>query len=234
MTETDRTAAEYALGLLEGEDLLAARARMAAEPEFARSVAFWEQKLAPMMDEIGAAEPSPELWQRIEAALEEDDSQTGEVVALKRRVAFWQRATAGGAIAASFALAMLALPQPGGDEPAAPNGATPLVASIPIADTPLRIGVTYLPDHSELLLTADGLEADGVHDHELWLVPPEGELRSLGLVKPGEAIRLAVDGEVAQLIGDGSQMVLTREPIGGKPVGESAGPVVAEGSFVTT
>lgn len=234
MTETDRTAAEYALGLLEGEDLLAARARMAAEPEFARSVAFWEQKLAPMMDEIGAAAPSPKLWQRIEAALEEDDSQTGEVVALKRRVAFWQRATAGGAIAASFALAMLALPQPGGDEPAAPNGATPLVASIPIADTPLRIGVTYLPDHSELLLTADGLEADGVHDHELWLVPPEGELRSLGLVKPGEAIRLAVDGEVAQLIGDGSQMVLTREPIGGKPVGESAGPVVAEGSFVTT
>lgn len=109
----------------------------------------------------------------------------------------------------------------------------PLVASIPIGDTPLRLGVTYLPDRKEMLVSASGLTADGVHDHELWLVPPQGELRSLGVVVPGREASMVLDPELAALIHDGAQMVLTREPIGGKRPGEAAGPVVAEGAFQT-
>ena len=94
-------------------------------------------------------------------------------------------------------------------------------------------GVTYLPDREELLVAASGLTADGVHDHELWLVPAEAgaELRSLGLIAPGEERRVPVDPALAAMIDDGSQMVLTREPLGGKPPNEAAGPVVAEGAF---
>ena len=36
---------------------------------------------------------------------------------------------------------------------------------------------------------------------------------------------------VAANMGDGVQMVLTREPIGGKPDGVDAGPVVAQGAL---
>ena len=82
-----------------------------------------------------------------------------------------------------------------------------------------------------MLVSASGLTADGVHDHELWLVPAQGELQSLGVVTPGEERRVALQPELAALITDGSQMVLTREPIGGKPVDSAAGPVVAEGAF---
>ena len=230
MTERDQLAAEYALGLLEGEDLLAARGRMAAEPDFAAAVAFWETRLAPLLDEIGGAAPDDALWARIAAEIEAVPG--GEVVSLKARVRFWQRAAAGAAMAAVGSVALLVLqPAPTPSTPATMQG--PLVASIPIGDTPLRLGVTYLPDRKEMLVSASGLTTDGVHDHELWLVPPQGDLRSLGVVVPGREASMVLDPEVAALVRDGAQMVLTREPIGGKPAGQSAGPVVAEGAFQT-
>ncbi|WP_128891940.1 anti-sigma factor domain-containing protein [Erythrobacter sp. HKB08] len=237
MTETDRLAAEYALGLLEGEELLAARARLAREPDFADSVAFWETRLAPLADEIGGAQPSPQLWARIEAELD-GASDSGEVIALRRKLRIWKWASAGTAVAAVAIISLVALqplPNTNLPDPDASNVAAqaPMMASIPIADTPLRLGVTYLPDRGEMLVSASGLTADGVHDHELWLVPDEGELRSLGVVRPGEQVRMALDPEVASLIHDGSQMVLTREPLGGKPADADAGPVVAEGAFAT-
>lgn len=229
MTERDQLAAEYALGLLEGEDLLAARGLMANKPDFAAQVAFWESRLAPLLDEIGGAVPDEALWQHITAEIEAVPG--GEVVSLQARLRFWQRAAAGAAMAAVGSVALLVLqPAPGPAETALPG---PLIASIPIGDTPLRLGVTYLPDRQEMLISASGLTADGVHDHELWLVPPQGELRSLGVVRPGREASMALDPDLADLIQDGAQMVLTREPLGGKPDGQAAGPVVAEGAFRT-
>lgn len=231
MTEREQLAAEYALGLLEGEDLLAARGRMANDPDFAAAVAFWEVRLAPLLDEIAGAVPDETVWNRIAAEIEKMPG--GELVSLKARVRFWQRAAAGAAMAATGAIVLLVL-QPQTAPPVVPaDAAGPLVASIPIGDTPLRLGVTYLPDRREMLVSASGLSADGVHDHELWLVPSEGELRSLGVVRPGEEARVQLTPELAGMIRDGIPMVLTREPLGGKPAGQSAGPVVAEGAFRT-
>ena len=110
--------------------------------------------------------------------------------------------------------------------------ADPLVAQVPIGETGLRLDVTYIPESERLLVGAIGLTADGVHDHELWLVPADGSaLESLGVVAPGEVRSVALSQEVADKLGDGVGLVLTREPIGGKPEGEDAGPVVAEGAF---
>lgn len=235
MSPDDRLAAEVALGLLDGQELLDARGRIAGEPAFARAVEWWELRLAPLLDEIPAETPPDELFARIVANMD-SGADGGEVVALQRRVRFWQRATAAGAIAACAAMAALVLTPQNVSSPAdAPRlAAAPLVASIPIGDTPLRLGVTYLPDRGELLVSASGLTADGVHDHELWLVPDDGQaLRSLGVVQPGAESRVSLDAETAALIHDGSAMVLTREPLGGKPPEAAAGPVVAEGAFDT-
>lgn len=232
MTERDQLAAEYALGLLEGEDLLAARGRMAGEPEFAAAVAFWESRLAPLLDEIGGAVPDEALWARIAAEI---DADTGAKVvsladSLATRLRFWQRAAAGAAMAATGAVALLVL-QPGANAPSSTTMPGPLVASIPIGDTPLRLGVTYLPDRQEMLISASGLSADGVHDHELWLVPPDGDAQSLGVVAPGEERRMVLDQALAKALADGSNLVLTREPLGGKPADRAAGPVVAAGKL---
>ncbi|MCT2558887.1 anti-sigma factor [Tsuneonella sp. YG55] len=234
MTPDDRLAAEFAIGLLEGQDLLDARGRRASDPAFAKAVDWWEARLAPLLDTIPAVVPPEYLLARISAAMADTPDGGAEVVRLRQRVRFWQRGAAAGAIAASAALAALVL-TPQNRTPAdvpVRAASAPLVASIPIGDSALRLGVTYLPDRKELLVSASGLASDGVHDHELWLVPDGGgALRSLGVVQPGRERRVSLDPATAALIHDGSAMVLTREPLGGKPPAADAGPVVAEGSF---
>lgn len=225
-------AAEYALGLLEGEALLAARGRVAREPALADAVAKWEDRLAPMLDEVAGATPSSDVWQRIDNAIDAMENQTdgGNVVDLNAQVKRWKWATGISSAAAAIALAFLAIPT--SPDPIAPATEAPLMASIPIGDTPLRLGVTYLPASEEMLVSASGLSADGVHDHELWLVPGDGSaLQSLGVVVPGEERRVALPDDITRNMADGAQLLLTREPLGGKPADQDAGPVVAEGNF---
>jgi anti-sigma-K factor RskA len=250
-------AAEFSLGLLEGEELLDARGRMARDPEFAARREWWDDWFVPLSDDVAGAEPGERVWPGIATrvkslALARDndafaarsatqDEIPGDNVAsfeLERRVRRWQWTAGLTSAAAALALALLMF-GPGTapkDEPGlavedtASLAASPLMASIPIGDTPLRLGVTFLPQSNELLVSAAGLSADGVHDHELWLVPGDGgALQSLGVVVPGAEKRLDLPADIARHMGDGVQLVVTREPIGGKPEGRDAGPVVAEG-----
>ncbi|MEQ8412451.1 MAG: anti-sigma factor [Erythrobacter sp.] len=245
-------AAEYALGLLEGEALLTARGRMASDPVFAAEVRRWEERLAPLLDEVPAAMPSSEVWQRIEARVNAIKATRAEgelagggaspanVVELRESVRRWQWTAGLTSLAAAVALALLVFspdtaPAP---VPKAPEDAPffaeadPLVATVPIGDTGLRLDVTYIPETERMVVAAIGLSADGVHDHELWLAPPGGgELQSLGVVEPGEIRSMKLPDTVARNLGEGAGLVLTREPLGGKPEGVDAGPVVAEGSF---
>jgi len=71
-----------------------------------------------------------------------------------------------------------------------------------------------------------------VHDHEIWLVPDEGDLISLGVVTPGVVRAHSVPHDTAVQIANGSELLLTREPLGGKPEGQDAGPVVASGQLI--
>ncbi len=236
-------AAEFTLGLLEGEVLLDTKERLARDSAFAARVAWWEAQLAPLLDELGGVMPGPDLWERIERAIGDgarsEKTATGEVVLLRQKLRYWQ-ATAAMAMAASIAALVFALlpvlrgPTVPTVSPVGQRAGPPLIASIPIADTPLRLAVTYIPERRELLVSAAGLTPDGVHDHELWLIPDRGALRSLGVVKPGEAVRVALDNATAAEIHAGSRMVLTREPLGGKPPAAEAGPVVAQGAFTRT
>ncbi len=229
MTERENLAAELALGLLEGEELLTARGLAASDPAFAALVAEWEVKLAPLLDEVPPVEPPAMLWARIEAALALQPSSN--VIELQRKVRRWQW-TAGLSAAAALALAVLAAPVLFAPKPQAIEAA-PLVASFTLPSTEARLGLTYLPERSELMVTAAGLSADGVHDHELWLVPPEGATISLGVVAPGQAKRVRLPAALAKQLHNGSTLALTREPLGGS-AGKPAGPIVATTKFFTT
>lgn len=227
-------AAEYALGLLEGEELLAARGRIARERDLADAVAKWEGNLAPLLDDVAPAMPSPDLWRKIEERIDTIDSQKarGNVVSLSTQVTRWKWATGISSVAAAIALAFLTFAPASGPAPLTPAAEAPLIASIPIGDTPLRLGVTYLPASEEMLVSASGLTADGVHDHELWLVPGDGSaLQSLGVIVPGAERRIALPSDITRNMTDGAQLLLTREPLGGKPDDQDAGPVVAQGNF---
>lgn len=239
-------AAEWALGLLEGEELLAARGKYATDPDFAWRKQWWDDWFAPMTDAIPGAEPSPHVWDGIAARIAGPTAATAptitpatpapasKVVALQASVRRWQWVAGLASMAAAVALALV-LSSPLG-APAAPPvqiaAAAPLVATVPIGDTGLRLDVTYIPQSERMVVKAIGLTPDGVHDHELWLVPADGgALQSLGVVAPGTVRSMTVSDSVAAALDDGAGLVLTREPIGGKPEGASAGPVVAKGNL---
>jgi len=237
-------AAEWALGLLEGEELLAARGKYATDPAFAWRKEWWDDWFAPLSDAIPGAEPGDHVWDGIAArvaaqqaaAPAEPAAPAANVVELQARVRRWQWVAGLSSMAAAVALAVLAImPMRAGQTPAAPiavAAAAPLVATVPIGETGLRLDVTYIPDSRRMVVGAVGLTADGVHDHELWLVPADGTpLQSLGVVKPGEVRSMTLPAPVVAKLGDGASLVLTREPIGGKPEGKDAGPVVAKGTF---
>ncbi|WP_240505912.1 anti-sigma factor domain-containing protein [Erythrobacter colymbi] len=110
--------------------------------------------------------------------------------------------------------------------------AAPLAATVPIGETGPRLDVTYVPEAKRMVVGAVGLKPDGVHDHELWLVPADGSpVLSLGVVKPGEVRSMVLPANVTAKLGDGAGLALTREPLGGKPADKDAGPVVAKGAF---
>lgn len=234
-------AAEHALGLLEGEELLDARGALASDPRFAWRRTWWDNWFAPLTDQISGAEPDAAVWPRIEREIAQlgaarAGSADAQLAVLDAKVRQWKwtAALTSMAAASAFALIIFAPMQDTLDrgETSRVAAAEPLVASLPILDTPLRLGVTYLPEREAMLVSAAGLESDGVHDHELWLVPADGgPLRSLGVVQPGTDRRLPLSDEMMTSMGNGAGLVLTREPIGGKPEGVDAGPVVAKGTF---
>ncbi len=247
MRDDPLIAAEWALGLLEGEELLAARGKFATDPAFAWRKEWWDNWFAPWTDEMaGAAEPGAHVWQGIAARIGAQPDETGpaaaplgEVVELKARLRRWQWAAGLSSAAAAVALAVLAFtpgttPRVPGDDVPLQVAAAPLVATVPIGETGLRLDVTYIPESGKMLVAAIGLTPDGVHDHELWLVPDDGgAAKSLGVVVPGEVRSMALPQDITAALHDGSQLVLTREPLGGKPEGVDAGPVVAKGAFST-
>lgn len=241
MTQTDYLAAEYALGLLEGEDLLRARGMVASDPDFADAVARWEKQLAPLLDEVPAATPRADLWPEIEKRLANEAGGAGgagNVVDLQAQVTRWKWTAGLASAAAAVALAFLVLPQgaaplPGQIDSGIPLTEPDLVATVPIGDTAYTIDLLYQPSARRLYMTSAGLVPDGVHDHELWLVPQEGEAQSLGVVEPGTTQLVELPLQLAQQVADGSNLVLTREPLGGAVPGTDAGPVVASGAFTT-
>jgi anti-sigma-K factor RskA len=238
-------AAEWALGLLEGEELLAARGKYATDPDFAWRKEWWDGWFAPLSDAMPGAEPGEHVWDGIAARVAamqaasptaaDPQALAANVVALEARVRLWQRVAGLASIAAAAVLAWVALTpsqSPVAPQPAQIVVAAPLVATVPIGDTGLRLDVTYIPESERMVVAAIGLAPDGVHDHELWLVPADGTpLQSLGVVRPGEVRSMTLRAAVVAKLGDGASLVLTREPIGGKPEGKDAGPVVAKGAF---
>lgn len=231
MTERELLAAEMALRLLEGEELLDARRRMASDPGFAAEVAQWEERLAGLVQEIGDVAPDAAMWARIHAAIENGVSRSS-VVPLNRRVGIWQFAT-GASMAAALALAFA---QFGLErEPAAgPPAAAPapvLVASLTSETGPTALAATYLPDSRALIVAPGRLTDQAGRARELWIIPEGQQPISLGLVTTATSGRRPVPPALAAQFAAGATLAVTDEPQGGSPSGQPTGPIIAAGSL---
>ncbi len=130
--ETDLTAAELALGVLEGDEQAAALRRMLDDPAFARDVALWKRHLAALYLEVEPVTPSAELARKILAVGDNDNHRDNH------RAGPW-RAIAGIASLAAAILLTVVVTRP--DTPSVPSNASkpaPLLYAVLTPSAPRR------------------------------------------------------------------------------------------------
>jgi anti-sigma-K factor RskA len=227
-------AAEYALGVLTGDELRRARELERTDPGFRQQVARWSGRLAPMLDEIQPVQPPPAAWAGIRQRLG-DPAANDNVSQLRRRVHQWRGvAAAMSAMAACLAIVLVAgLPRPAPEpvevhRPAAP----PLVAMLGDQDRPMKVVASWDPAARQLVLAvAPDMPSDPRHSHELWVIPSDGKPRSLGTMGARKQMHMRLADAVAQLLQQGATIAISVEPPGGSPTGAPTGPVVASGAL---
>lgn len=231
MSERDLQAAEYALGLLEGEALLEARGLVASDAEFARSVEHWHARLAPLLDEAAEQQPRAELWEKVRAAVAAENGAGSNIVDLNRRLTRWKGFTAAAsAIAASLAL-VVAYDATSPPPPVAvePQGAPVMVASLMSPSNEIMLSAACQPDGRTLMLMPGKMQPPTGMSYQLWLIPADGQPHSLGMIDKGRPMRMPVDPEMAPMFDESATLALSMEPMSGAPEGRPSGPMVASG-----
>jgi anti-sigma-K factor RskA len=232
--DRDLVAAEYVLGLLEGQALMDARGRAANDPAFAAAIADWEARLAPMAEGFAEVAPPAHMWARIERALEAQAAGGDTVVRLERREKLWRGWAAGmTAVAAGLALVLalgIAQPDPPPSVPRAEQREPALFASLASEDGSAALAVAFEPERGTMVVTPARLEGAAGHDHELWLIAREGAAPvSLGLVRGAAPLRMALPAGLRSAVAPDATIALSVEPTGGSPTGSPTGPVIASG-----
>lgn len=220
----DLTAAEYALGVLDQGERVAAEARARREPAFAAEVRAWDERLSPLIAGIPPVTAPSGLWLRIVRAI--DGTAAANDVAAPagsspRAAIFWRNWALGATAAAALALVVLAVRQP-----PVPT-ATPTPAAQPILVAQLSgpgagvITATYDPAKSAIYAvpgSALGLPHD--RSAELWLIPADGTPRSLGVVDPDKPTLVKVSSVLKPGALPSATLAITVEQPGGSPNGK--------------
>ena len=219
----DTLAAEYALGVLDGAERLAADRRAAADPAFAREVEGWQARLAGLVDEVAPAPAPPAVWAAVSRRLDDAGGSNVVVLRLKRSLAVWRGASAAAAALAAVLALALVWPHP---QPAAAPVLTARLAGSPKG--PTVFVALYDPSRRAIVLTPASVSVLADRSPELWLIPAGGKPVALGVAAFDGSVQLSPS--VGPGVRDGV-LAVSVEPKGGSPTGQPTGPVIATGQL---
>lgn len=217
--EEDFPAAEFALGLAEGEDLARARERLRTDARFARSVALWQERFVAMTDDIAPVAPPKRMKKQLLARL-----FPKKRVPLLERLWVWKGFT----LAALVALAYFAMPTLRPPQPDAPLTlfATQMTGEV----DDLQVLAVLDPDSGSVALRRVSGGAPDGRVLELWAILPDQAPRSLGVLPEEEVARIALPDEFTAepaLL----TLAISDEPPGGAPEGAPTGAIRAVGAL---
>jgi anti-sigma-K factor RskA len=214
--ERDQLAAEYVLGTLEAHMAAEVARALPNDLALAASVARWEERLAPLLRLAPPEAPPPDLWSRIEAAL--DPRPAAPAAAAARP--WWQRladpwrlgAIGATAVAAGLAAVVLLRPAP------APQYMTVLLTNqeqpawlVQADQEAIRLSsLNTRPPPPDRVLELWALPQGATAPTSLGLIPPDGRIT----VRPS-----TIRPQPGMLI------EITLEPPGGSPIGRPTGPI---------
>ena len=75
--------------------------------------------------------------------------------------------------------------------------------------------------------------ADATRVPELWLIPPDGKPRPVGLLRADQTVTLTLPADLAALAKKDAVLAVSLEPPGGSTTGLPTGPVIATGKLTS-
>jgi anti-sigma-K factor RskA len=235
-SDRDLLAAEYVLGVLQGEEMATAERLRGTDADFAAAIRYWEERLAPLGALAGAAAMPAGLWDRIDAAttpapsaalwqrIDRTTTPPPQVpssptpLAFRRRLRVWQIST-GVALALAASLAAFIVVRP----PLLAPGPVRMAVLAPMSGAAPELVATIGSDGVLTVRSSGIITVPDGRDLELWaLSPGETRPRSLGVLPAGGKQLIASLATDAQLL-------VSVEPSGGSPTGQPTGPVVYGG-----
>jgi anti-sigma-K factor RskA len=253
----EHLASSYALGTLRG----GARRRfeaVARDSATVRAAALiWQERLSSMTELQQAAEPSPNVWKRIENLLDAsrpvamaEPADSGLLQKLRRAQLMWRSATLAVGIATLGAV-MFAVRLSGtvdiqaellsqasmqNAQMLAQLKATPDIQYVAVlADdksAPSMLVTVDTKNQRLVLKRVGGFQEASDKSLQLWALPPAGGPQSLGVLGGDKVIRLtAAEGQVREV----PALAISLEPKGGVPsAGGPTGPVLFKGALLQT
>ncbi|NJR14136.1 MAG: hypothetical protein HC779_08280 [Phyllobacteriaceae bacterium] len=214
----DASVAEYALGVMP----LAERQRFAADLErdalLRQRLAAWDERFAPLADDLPPMLPPADLYARIEARLD-----GGAPLATKNRWnSLWQ-GWRGFGLAGAAALAVLAAII---IVPRFTVTPLPLIAILSTPDAALALDVRFDAAGQQLTVSRISGAPQPERDHELWLIAGTDAPVSLGVLPDAGTVTIALPRGLAGIL-PGATLAISDEPDGGSSTGAPTGAVLA-------
>jgi anti-sigma-K factor RskA len=229
-------AAERALRLNAGADDAALAIRAETDPAFAAGVDAWNERFAPLYDEIEPVTAPLTVWPRVSAAIAAPRAANDNMA-----TRFWRgwAMASTSFLAASLAGMAFLIANPRIEErivevPVA--GETPAFQPVSVAtlmsatdpDMPIAT-ITYDP-HTGALHVAPTMQMDmGETIPALWLVDGEGQTTLVGAVDPAHAETHSLPSDLRPTASGAMALAISLEPMGEPLAPQARGPVVAVG-----
>lgn len=214
-------AAEYVLGLLDAAAAVTVEARITVDTVFAKEVEAWRARLQPML--VSDVEPPSHMWAAIETSLPPSSGQDID----SGKLTFWRTLT-GISVSAAAILGILLLQKPTA-EPEISSPA-PLIAALSSDSGAASLTATYDASTGRMVILPVSLDTGKLYP-ELWVIPADGQARSLGIVAQTAPTTVTIPSDMRQYLASGGTLAITPEPEGGAPDGKATGPVIASGKI---
>jgi len=214
--DDDFQAAEYALGLAEGETLEGSKARLRSDTGFALRVAGWQERFAAITDSIAPVQPGKKVKRAILAEL-----FPKQKVPLLDRLWVWKGFT----IAALVLAAYVAFPTLRPSETVASDT---VYATQLTGESTLEVLAVVNADAGEIALRKLAGFAPEGRVLELWAILPDQAPVSLGVLPDSDTGRVALP-EAYRSVAAQITLAITDEPPGGGPNGAPTGAIMAAG-----
>jgi anti-sigma-K factor RskA len=220
-----RLAAEYVLGSLQGKARLRFERLMVEQPSLRRLVTAWEQRLAPLSNQLAPVPVPPAVWQTIRQRL-------GFIVVEQKPVSkpFWLTWAWGGSLLASAVAGVLVWNTLIYQPDVIPSYKDLAVLSTDKAEPTWIVRVNA--DSSALQLSSlQQVSVPSDRDLELWAIA-DGAPESLGVIKLSQGQgSLTFTAQQRQRLRSGKVLAISIEPKGGSTTGSPTGAVLFTGKI---